>query len=258
VPLEPTDFYRSHLRSLHVALLRHPIGIAHLSGRGIRLDGRTLVPGELIHGMDRMISTLEFAHLFTVFNGSRVHAQFARKPLHDAPAGLYFSIINNGIIQSPNKNRLGLYRARDKHDSTLIVKNMHIDCICLAHHAPPGLGTIAFALSAITAHLAGLSHISLVAAGGPGARKRYVGYRIWPKFGFDADIASDELAAAPYLQGCQTIQKILARDPAWWDAHGTQRMMLFDLAPHSTSWGKLLRYVRKVFNGGSDEHRPFA
>ncbi|MFY1914827.1 hypothetical protein ACOTB6_24950 [Achromobacter xylosoxidans] len=119
MPLEPTDFYRSHLRSLHVALLRHPIGIAHLSGHDIRLDGRTLVPGELIHGMDRMISTLEFAHLFTVFNGSRVHAQFARKPLHDAPAGLYFSIINNGLIQSPNKNRLGLYRARSKHDSTL-------------------------------------------------------------------------------------------------------------------------------------------
>src|SRR5690606_64068 len=116
---------------------------------------------------------------------------------------------------------------------------------------PPTLGTIAFSLCAITAHLAGLSHISLVAAGGVGFDDRYIGYKVWPKLGFDAPLEPDEVADIPHLAHCVSVQEILEVDAAWWEQQGSQRLMTFDLSAHSVSWQKLLPYVgRKLSNGG--------
>ena len=85
--------------------------------------------------------------------------------------------------------------------------------------------------------------MSLVAAGGRGFNPRHIGYKVWPKLGFDADLLPGELDDAPQHEGCRTVQDVLAIDPAWWEQHGSQRRMTFDLAADSRSWRKLLPYV---------------
>jgi len=128
---------------------------------------------------------------------------------------------------------------------------LHVDHYFLnEHQTPPTLGTIAFALCAIAAHLAGLSQVSLVAAGGRGFDDRYVGYKVWPKLGFDAPLEPGEVAHVLHLAHCGTVQQVLAADPAWWEEQGSQRLMTFDLAADSTSWQKLLPYDSRELSHG--------
>lgn len=253
--LQPTAYYHSHLATLHQQLMVHTVTQTYLSGTAIRYDGTILLPSDRFDLSFCELSTLEFAHLFSIFDGSRVHRQATRHPGADeAPPGLYFTIINNRVIQSPFKNKLGLF-SQDTGTTDLFIKGLHIDHYCLdRHQIPRWLGTIAFALCAITAHLAGLGHISLIAAGGRGFSKRYIGYRVWPKLGFDARLLSLETAAVPHLHGCKTVQDVLTVDPVWWDIHGSQRLMTFELGACSASWQKLLAYIQaKVFSGGSND-----
>ena len=250
MPLAPSDFYRTHLLELHQQLLASPITRTHLTGTGIRLDGEELRHDDLCELPIGAISTVEFAHLLSVFDGSRVHEQVERRFSPDqAPPGLYFTIVNPQLIQHPNKNRLGFYASNDGTD--LFIDGLHIDQYFLhEHHAPPALGTVAFALCAITAHLAGLSHVSLVAAGGSGFVNHHIGYKVWPKLGFNAPLLPNEVAQAPHLAHCQSVQDVLSTDADWWDQNGSQRIMMFDLSAFSASWEKLLPYVgRKLSNG---------
>ena len=250
MPLAPSDFYRTHLLELHQQLLASPITRTHLTGTGIRLDGEELRHDDLCELPIGEISTVEFAHLLSVFDGSRVHEQVERRFSPDqAPPGLYFTIVNPQLIQHPNKNRLGFYASNDGTD--LFIDGLHIDQYFLhEHHAPPALGTVAFALCAITAHLAGMGRITLVAADGQGSSARYVGTKIWPKFGFDAPLLPGETDGAPHLADCTTVQDVMAKDATWWAEYGTQRRMAFDLSANSTSWRKLLPYAgRKLFDG---------
>lgn len=250
VPQAPSDFYRSHLANLHRQLRGSPIARTYLTGTGIRFDGVDLLPEDRFEWPFGSFSTLEFAHLFSVFDGSRVHQQLAREPVHDAPPGLYFTVVNHHVIQSPHKNRLGIYTGHSG-EADLFIDGLHVDHYFLdEQQTPPTLGTIAFTLCAITAHLAGLSQVSLVAAGGRGFSSQYVGYNVWPKLGFDAPLEPGEVAHVPHLAHCSTVQQVLATDAAWWEAQGSQRLMAFDLAAHSVSWGKLLPYVAGKLSPG--------
>jgi len=250
VPLALSDFYRRHLAVLHRQLLASPITRTYFTGTGIRLDGAELMPGDQFELPFGTFSTIEFAHLFSVFDGSRVHQQIAKEPAQDAPPGLYFTVVNTRIIQSPHKNRLGVYTDQ-RGAADLFIDGLHVDRYFLnEHRTPPTLGTIAFALCAITAHLAGLAQVSLVAAGGRGFDSRYVGYKVWPKLGFDAPLEPGEIAQAPHLAHCHSVQDVLAVDAAWWEDQGSQRLMTFDLAARSTSWQKLLAYVGRKLSDG--------
>ena len=251
MPLAPSDFYQTHLAELHQQLLASTIVRAYLTGTGIRLDGVDLAPADRFELSFGIFSTVEFAHLFSIFDGSRVHQQAERSPsLDEAPPGLYFTSINPRLIESQHKNRLGVFRRADA-GIDLFIEDMHIDHYYLAEHrAPPSLGTLAFALCAITAHLAGMGRITLVAADGQGSSARYVGTKIWPKFGFDAPLLPGETDGAPHLADCTTVQDVMAKDATWWAEYGTQRRMAFDLSANSTSWRKLLPYAgRKLFDG---------
>ena len=76
------------------------------------------------------------------------------------------------------------WQQRVEHGLPTAAAGLHIDHFFLnALHTPPGLGTFAFALCAITAHLHGLAHVPLVAAGGAGFDPRHIGYRVWPRLG---------------------------------------------------------------------------
>lgn len=250
MPLQHSDFYRTDLAALHQELLASPIAHAYFNGTGIRLDGTDLLPDDYFELPFGTVSTIEFAHLFSVFDGSRVHQQIAKEAEQDAPPGLYFTVVNNHVIQNPHKNRLGIYRGQHG-EADLFIDGLHVDHYFLnEHQTPPTLGTVAFALCAITAHLAELAQISLVAAGGRGFDHRYVGYKVWPKFGFNAPLEPGEVARLPHLTHCASVQDVLAADPAWWEDHGSQRLMTFDLAGGSTSWRKLLPYVGKKLSDG--------
>lgn len=243
--VNPTPYYTSHLAELHQRLLEHPVTAAHLNGTAIRLDGVELTAEDRFKLPSACeLTALEFAHLFSMFNGSRVHQQAEK--LHgpdDAPPGLYFTVVNTKLIRNQHKNKAGLVTLA-MGTTDLFIDALHVDHFFLNKRATPdGLGTFAFTLSAITAHLAGLAHITLVAAGGVGFSPRHVGYTVWPRLGFDAVLLPGETQAAPQLVGCHTVQDVLAADPDWWEAHGSQRLMTFDLAAHSRSWQKLIPYA---------------
>ncbi|MNK10572.1 hypothetical protein D3C87_285990 [compost metagenome] len=250
MPLKPSDFYRTHLAAMHRELLAHPIARTYFNGAAIRFDGIELLPNDHFELPFGTLSPIEFAHLFSVFDRSRVHQQPVKNAVQDAPPGLYFTVINNHVIQSPHKNRLGIY-TNQRGDSGPFIDALHVDHYFLnKHQTPASLGAIAFSLCAITAHLAGLSQVSLVAAGGRGHGNRYIGYKVWPKLGFDAPVDPGEIADAPHLAHCGRVQDILAVDVAWWEGLGSQRLMTFDLTAHSASWGKLLRYMRRKLSSG--------
>jgi hypothetical protein len=86
----------------------------------------------------------EFAHLFSVFDGSRVHQQAEKNPSHDdAPLGLYFTVINNRLIQNQHKNRVGLV-TEELGTTGLFIDAVHIDHFFLNEQStPPSLGTFA-------------------------------------------------------------------------------------------------------------------
>ena len=239
-----TNFYQSQLAELHQRLLGHAVVQSHLTGTGLRFDGAELSAADRFELPFGEISTLEFAHLFSVFDGSRVHQQAEKKPSHDdAPPGLYFTVINNRLIQNQHKNRVGLVTV-EIGTTDLFIDALHIDHFFLnERNTPPNLGTFAFALSAIAAHRLGLAHVSLIAAGGKGFNPRHIGYKVWPKLGFDADLLAAEIDEAPQCNGCRTVLDVLAIDPKWWEQNGSQRRMTFDLAADSRSWRKLLPYV---------------
>lgn len=253
MPLAPTVFYQTHLASLHRRLLASVIVHNYLSGTQIRLDGDDLEPADSFTLPFGTFSTEEFAHLFSVFNGSRVHVQAEKSTSRDdAPPGLYFTIINNRVLENQHKNKLGIIQRAEVNTVDLFFQDMHIDHYFLkAHQTPARLGTLAFTLCAITAHLAGMGRITLVAADGKGRNPRYVGAKVWPKLGFDAPLLADEITEFAHLDGCLTVQDVITRDDAWWEKYGTQRLMAFDLAAHSVSWVKLLTYADRKLSDGS-------
>lgn len=250
--LAPSDFYLTHLESLHQRLLASQVARTYLTGTGIRFDGVELASLDCYELPIGTLTVVEFAQLFSVFDGSRVHEQVQRVPgPDDAPPGLYYTVANTRLIRHPGKNRLGLYTRSDGNGTDLFIDGLHVDRYVLNKRStPPTLGTVAFALCAITAHLAGLSHISLVAAGGQGFGRSYVGYKVWPRLGFDAPLWPDEVAPAPHLADCRSVQDVLAVDAAWWDNHGSQRVMTFDLNASSISWLKLLAYADRKLSEG--------
>ena len=250
--LKPTAFYKNKLEQLHRKLLDHPITKEYLTGKAIRYDGIELDPYEEdVYLEIEGLTALEFSHLFSVFNGSRVHAQMVNEwSPDDAPPGFYVNVINGQVIQG--KNKTVVFREEDE-DSDLFIETLHIDhFFLLERKTVAGLGTVAFSLCAITAHLAGFAHIKLIAAGGKGANPKHIGYRFWPKLGFNADLERDETLGTPHLSNCRTVQDVIEHDEGWWHANGTQRLVTFDLRPNSLSWQKLLSYLVEKMDSGAD------
>jgi hypothetical protein len=170
---------------------------------------------------------------------------------------VYFTSVQPTILQHPHKNRIGLYEEADDGISLYFgeaavdealalepaaVQALHIDHVFLRHQAPDWLGTVAFALCAMTAHRLGYRRITLIAGGGEGYDAHLIGYRYWPKLGFNAPLEDPERAIGAF-HACETVQDLIARDEGWWTAHGSQRLMEFDLSADSRSWTKLLDYL---------------
>lgn len=129
------------------------------------------------------------------------------------------------------------------------VNALYIRRFMLAPEAPERLATVSFGLMAIAAYRLGFGRIRLFAAGAgplnPYDPDHFIGYDVWPKFGFDAPVSPVELNRFPMreLINAGTVQNVIAGAPRWWTAHGTGRTMDFDLTAGSRSWSILLNYL---------------
>lgn len=99
----------------------------YLTGAGSRFDGAELSAADWFELPSGTISTQEFSHLFSVFDGSRVHQQAEKKPSHDdALPGMYFTVIRSRLIQSQYKNRAGLV-TEEVGTTDLYIESLHVD-----------------------------------------------------------------------------------------------------------------------------------
>ncbi|HDR9159134.1 TPA: hypothetical protein QDB05_005709 [Burkholderia vietnamiensis] len=257
MPLPRTDFFDRVLQGPYDRLQASDLARQYLSGE-FRLDGEVIGTETRIDFDGTELTSAEYAQLLMIFTDARVHeqAQYGVGP-DAAPPGVYYTSVQPAILQHPHKNRIGLYEDVDDGMSLYlgevvddaddvvepaIAQALHIDHVYLRHQAPDWLGTVAFALCAMTAHRLGYRRITLIAGGGVGYDAHLIGYRYWPKLGFDGQL-EDEERAVPVFAACRTVQDLLEIDEAWWAANGSQRLMEFDLAADSRSWTKLLDYL---------------
>ena len=75
---------------------------------------------------------------------------------------------------------------------------------------------------------------------------RWVGYWVWPRLGFDADIPSHvQIRLPPDLSSCTKISELMAtvNGQEAWKIHGDGVDVSFDLTAGSVSWNLLERYT---------------
>lgn len=92
----------------------------------------------------------------------------------------------------------------------------------------------------------GIKRISTYAAGTAFDRDfGYIGYYIWARLGFQADLTSEEIQSLPrYLASCRTLNEVmLRRGHRWWQEAGTAREMFFEVTPNSSMMQVFERYV---------------
>ena len=247
--MNPNDpFDRDNLSPAETLLTGQEIARDYFQGELYQRDGITRLggitidqPGDATLDLDEA----ETGRLFMIPDGSIVWALTLREQ-GEAPAGL--DVMSNNPFMAEDENT-SVIAYRDDEGTSLRVDALYIRRLVLAEDAPERLATVAFGLMAISAYRLGFDHISLFAAGNgpidPDDPDGFVGFAVWPKFGFDAPLEPAEMNPAPSeaLRACRTVQEVVALDSEWWIVHGRGRDMRFDLSADSRSWGILLNYL---------------
>lgn len=248
--MTPDDpFDRDNLRPVEALLPAHEIARVFFQGElyhrdGTRLGGITIEqPGGIRLDLDEAAT----GRLFMIPDGSSVWA-LAVMEHGEAPAGL--DVMSNNPFMDEDENT-SVIAYEDLEGTSLRIDALHIRRLMLVADAPERLATVSFGLMAISAYRLGFAKVTLFAAGnGPidDDPDGFVGYAVWPKFGFDAPLHPAELNAAPTeaLRACETVQDVIATDSDWWTEHGRGRDMRFDLTADSRSWKILLNYLNEV------------
>lgn len=247
--MNPNDpFDRDNLRAAEAMLTEHEVAREYFQGELYQRDGDTRLGGITIEQPDGDTLDLdecETGRLFMIPDGSTVWALGVGER-GEAPAGL--DVMSNNPFMAEDENT-SVIAYRDEDGTSLHVDALYIRRLVLAVDAPERLATVAFGLMAISAYRLGFDHISLFAAGNgpiePDDPDGFVGFAVWPKFGFDAPLTPAELNMAPSeaLRACRTVQEVIAVEPDWWNVHGRGRDMRFDLKADSRSWAILLNYL---------------
>ena len=244
------SFDHDNLCPAEALLTTHKIAREFFQGELYHRDGTRFRSLTIMHPDRARIDLDEAAtgRLFMIPDGSSVWARTVREHV-EAPAGL--NVMSNNALMNVNEIT-SVIAYRDAHGTSLRIDALHIRRLMLTAAAPERLATVAFGLMAISAYRLGFGHINLFAAGNAPIIQDdpdgLVGYMVWPKFGFDAQLDRAELNAAPSdsLRACKTVQDVVAIDSQWWTEHGRGREMQFDLAANSRSWRILLNYLYEV------------
>ena len=247
--MNPNDqFDRDSLGPAEALLTRHQIAADYFQGELYQRDGISRFERLTIdqpNGEVMDLTEAEAGRLFMIPDGSTVWTR-STGPLGEAPDGLDVSSNNTFMAEDENASIIAYI---DEEGPSLVVDSLYIQRLVLAGDAPKRLATVAFGLMAITAYRNGFSQIKLFAAGNgpidPDDPDGFVGFAVWPKFGFDAPLEPAEMNTVddPNLRRCRTVQDVIKTDSDWWDAHGTGRYMRFDLRAGSRSWLILLDYL---------------
>ncbi|CUI05374.1 hypothetical protein [Massilia antarctica] len=244
-------FERDNLKPAEALLMAQENARDYFQGELYQKDGKQRLEGITIERPGDATLELDEAEtgkLFMIPDGSTVWALTVREK-EDAPAGL--EVMSNNPFMAEDENT-SVIVYRDDVGTSLRVDALYIRRLVLAADAPERLATVSFGLMAITAYRLGFHHIELLAAGNgpidPDDPDGFVGFAVWPKFGFDAVLHPVEMSTAPIeeLRRCQTVQDVVAIDPDWWAEHGRGREMRFDLTADSRSWMILLNYLYDV------------
>ena len=196
------------------------------------------------------MSPLDAGRLFMAPDESILTANHIPESLDGSLSGLRVSSDNPFVVTNQPLVVI-VYRTRAKQTGGS--NNLHLGQIVLDPCVPEKFCTIAYGLMAITAYKYSFKQITLFAAGHgaqtQGLHSDMIGYRIWPKFGFDAPLMPVDLQVAPQLSHCRSVQQVLATDACWWTNHGSGRTMVFDLEPESRSWHILINYIFHALEG---------
>jgi hypothetical protein len=109
-----------------------------------------------------------------------------------------------------------------------------------------GVLTDAFSRQLDQARKLGVDRITLIAARNDDPRDRQLGYLVWPKFGFDADLSPARIKTLPApLAGARTLSDLLSTPEGqnWWRKHGWSIRLDFDMTRGSRSWETWRAYV---------------
>jgi hypothetical protein len=178
-----------------------------------------------------------------------VVANLRRQERGPVPAGV--AVQSTGpFLPEGQENCTVLYREAELPGTALDA--LYVAALYLSPDAPDRLGTVCVGLMAVSAYRLGFQRIRLFAAGrGPVDPEGYIGFDFWPKVGFDAPLLPVDLnrSGAQHLRGCQSIQDVRQRDPAWWPNRGWPCDMCFDLTAGSRSWQVLLKYLFATLAG---------
>lgn len=113
-----------------------------------------------------------------------------------------------------------------------------------------GLGTEILGRQIEAAQQAGVQYLRTAAAGSPDDRSM-IGYKIWPKFGYDGELRDVIRWKLPEsLKDCKRISDLYATADgrAWWAANGETIGLKFDLTPGSYSMRVWEAYLRERQN----------
>ena len=210
-------FDRDNLTPAETLLAGQKIARDYFQGDLYQRDGVSRLEGVTIDQLDGArldLDESETGRLFMIPDGSIVWALELREH-GEAPAGL--EVVSNNIFMAENENT-SVIAYRDDEGTSLRVDALYIRQLVLAADAPERMATVAFGLMAISAYRRGFDHISLFAAGNgpidPDDPDGFVGFAVWPKFGFDAPLEPAELNMAPSkpLRACRTVQEVIAVD----------------------------------------------
>jgi hypothetical protein len=235
------------IRKIESLLLDHEIARSYFRGElydrlGNRFDGVSL---ELIGGNPVQLDMETSARLFMIPDKSTARVLNVNEH-GNSPAGMKIHFVNSFV---PEGELNSVIVIRIEKTPGVWCDALYIETMMLRQDAPAGLCTVAFGLMAVTAWRLGFDHIQVYAAGRgplhPADPDAIIGYCIWPKFGFDAPVNVAEMSRHPTvsMHGLSTVQEVVARTPAWWEACGSGRLMQFDLCPTSQSWSILIKYL---------------
>jgi len=131
-------------------------------------------------------------------------------------------------------------------DESLVLK---LDSVTVARsRRRQGMGREAFARQLEEARKLGVDRIELLAARNDDPRFLQVGYKVWPKFGFDADLDPPRAAGLPKgLRRARRLSDLLAEPGGrdWWEKHGWSIRLEFDMTAGSRSWQAWRHYVQR-------------
>jgi hypothetical protein len=218
-------------------------------------------PGLMLEGFSNepmWLDSTTVGRLFMAPDGSTVAALDVGEGDDGTPAGVKM-VSDNDFVQEDDPVTIVAYQ--DQDGPCVRVDSLHLVRVMLNEDTPARFCTIAFGLMACTAFRHGFSRISLFAGGnGPPPADLddgdLIGYFVWPKFGFDAELLPVDLNAAPgHIRRCNSVLSVVEADEEWWETYGRGREMYFDLAAGSASWKVLLNYLYKVLLEDDDEYQ---